>query len=195
MEEDTTDCGHKVQGILFSFLYLALTCLWNSTTYVQFLPRQFLPDIQHHQRWIHYSVPSSGSLPVCPVLLLFCRSVVSFVSISLQPHGLQHARLPCPSLSPWICSNSCSLSWWYHPTISSSVTPFSSYPQYFPASGYFSMSQLFRSGDQSIGASTSALSRLFRLRGFLFFHTNCEIICSSSVKNTVGSLIGIALNL
>ena len=65
-------------------------------------------------------------------LLPFSHSVVS-MSNSLWPHGLQHARLPCPSLSPRVCSNSCSLSWWCHATISSSVTPFSSCPQFFLA--------------------------------------------------------------
>ena len=72
---------------------------------------------------------------------------------SLQPHGLQHTRLPCPSPSPGVCSDSCPLSQWYHPTISFSVTPFSSCPQSFPASGSLPMSQLFALGDQSIGAS------------------------------------------
>ena len=62
---------------------------------------------------------------------------------SLQPHGLQYVRLPCPSPAPRIYPNSCPLSWWCHPTISSSVVPFSSFPQYFPASGSFQMSQLF----------------------------------------------------
>ena len=60
------------------------------------------------------------------------------MSDSLQPHELQHARLPCPSLSPRACSNSCPSSWWCHPTISSSVTSFSSCPQSFPSSGSFS---------------------------------------------------------
>ena len=59
---------------------------------------------------------------------------------TLWPHGLQHDRLPCPSLSPGVCSNSCPLSWWCHPSISSSVTHFSSHPQSFPASGSFPMS-------------------------------------------------------
>ena len=68
------------------------------------------------------------------------------VSDSLQPHGLQHARLPCPSPTPRACSNSCPSSWWYHPTISSSVLPFSSCLQSFPASGSFPMSQFFASG-------------------------------------------------
>ena len=75
----------------------------------------------------------------------------------VQPHGLQHARLPCPSPTPRACSNSCPLSWLCHPTISSSVIPFSSCLQSFPASGSFQMSHLFKSGGQSIGASASAL--------------------------------------
>ena len=82
----------------------------------------------------------------------FSRSVVFN---SLRPHGLQHARLPCPSLSSRVCSNSCPLSRWCHPTISSSVISFSSCPQSFPTSGSFPMSRLFASGGQSIGASAS----------------------------------------
>ena len=80
----------------------------------------------------------------------------SVVSDSLWPHGLQHARLPCISPTPGACSNSCPLSQWCHPTISSSVIPFSSCLQFFPASGSFQMSQFFTSGDQSIGVSVSA---------------------------------------
>ena len=79
----------------------------------------------------------------------------SVVSDSLRPHGLQHARLPCPSLTPRVYSNSCPLSQWCHPIISSSVIPFSSRLQFFTASGSFQMSQLFASGDQSIGVSAS----------------------------------------
>ena len=86
-------------------------------------------------------------------MLLFRSSVVSN---SLWPHGLQHARLPCPSLSLRVCSNSCPLSRWYHPTISSSVTPFSFCLLSFPASGSFLMSQLFTSGGQRIGVPASA---------------------------------------
>ena len=85
--------------------------------------------------------------------LLFIRSAVSD---SLQSLGLRHARLPCPSLSPGVFSNSCPLSWLCHPTISSSVTPFYFCPQSFPASGSFPMSQLFASGSQSTGVSASA---------------------------------------
>ena len=81
------------------------------------------------------------------------------VSDSLWPHGLQHARPPCPSPTPGVYSNSCPLSRWCHPTISSSVVLFSSCLQSFPASRSFQMSQLFTSGGQSIGvtASTSVL--------------------------------------
>ena len=82
----------------------------------------------------------------------------SVVSDSLQPHGLQHTRLPCPSPTPvWACPNSCPLSGWCYPTISFSVLPFSSCLQSSLASGSFPMSQLSASGDQSIGASTSVL--------------------------------------
>ena len=78
------------------------------------------------------------------------------VSKSLWPHGLQHARLPCPSPSPRVCFNSCPLSRWCHPTISSSVSLFFC-PQSFPASGCFSKSRFLASGDQSIGALASVL--------------------------------------
>ena len=80
----------------------------------------------------------------------------SVVSNSLQPCGLQHARLPCPSPTPEAGSNSCPSSQWCHPTILSSVFPFSSYLQSFPASGSFPMSQFFTPGGQSIEASASA---------------------------------------
>ena len=80
----------------------------------------------------------------------------SVVSDSLQPHGPQHARPPCPSPTPGVYSNSCPLSRWCHPTISSSVVPFSSHLQSFPASGFFQMSQFFTSGGQSIGVSALA---------------------------------------
>ena len=85
-------------------------------------------------------------------LLLSC----SVVPDSLQPHGLQHTRLLCPSLSPEVCSNLCPLSQWCHPTISSSVVLFSSCLQSFPAPGSFPVSRLFASGDQNIRASALA---------------------------------------
>ena len=95
--------------------------------------------------------------------LTIFSSVHSVVSNSLQHHGLQQARPPCQSPTPGVYSNSCPLSWWCHPTMSTSVchfsspvSPFSSCPQYFPASGSFQMCQLFASGGQSIGISASA---------------------------------------
>ena len=92
-------------------------------------------------------------------LLRTFSSVHSVMSDSLRPHGLQHARPPCPSPTPGVYSNSRPLSWWCHPTISSPVFPFSSWPQSFQASGSFPMSQLFESGARSIrvSASTSVL--------------------------------------
>ena len=78
----------------------------------------------------------------------------SFVSDSLQPHGLQHTRFPCPSLTPRTWSNSCPSNWWCHPPIASFVIPFCL--QSFPAAGSFPMSQFFASGGQSIRAWASA---------------------------------------
>ena len=82
----------------------------------------------------------------------FSRSVLSDF---LRPHEPQHASPPCPLPTPRVYPNSCPLSRWCHPNISSSVVPFSSYPQSFPASGSFQMSQLFTSGGQSIGVSAT----------------------------------------
>ena len=85
-----------------------------------------------------------------------CCLVAKLCLTLLWPHGLQHTRLRCPSLSPRVCSSSCTQIWWCHPTISSSVAPLFSCPQSFTASGSFPMSWLFASGDQSIGVSASA---------------------------------------
>ena len=82
----------------------------------------------------------------------------SVVSDSLQSHGVQHTRFPCPSWSPWVSSNSCPLSRWCHLTIWSSISPFSSCSQSFPAPGSFPMSQLFPSGGQSSVVSASVLA-------------------------------------
>ena len=94
----------------------------------------------------------AGSWPLSPFQFSFSRSVMPN---SLQPHESQHARPPCPSATPGVHPNSCPLSRWCHPSISSSVVPFSSCPQSFPASGSFQMSQLFAWGGQSIGVSAS----------------------------------------
>ena len=105
-------------------------------------------------------------------VLLFCFNVIrllfscSAVLDSLVLHGLQHARLPCPSPIPGACSNSCPLSWWCHPTISSSVVPFSCCLRSFPASGSFPMSQLFVLGGQSIEASASASVLPMNIQGW-----------------------------
>ena len=97
------------------------------------------------------------------LLLLFSCSVLFN---SLQCHGLQHSRHSCPLQSPRVCSNSYPLSQWCHPTISSSVIPFFSYLQSFPASGSFLMSQLFASGGQSIGALASASVLPMNIQGW-----------------------------
>ena len=108
----------------------------------------------------------------------------SVVSNSLQSHGPQHTRPPCQSRTPRVYSNSCPLSWWCHPNISSSVVPFSSCLQSFLASGSFLMSQLFASDGQSTGASASASVLpmnvqdwlLLGLTGLIFLqskHTKC----------------------
>ena len=100
----------------------------------------FLPMKLKIQRWHMCSVQLSCSV----------------VSESLWPYGLQCSRLPCPSPTPRVYSNSCLLSQWCHSTILSSVVPFSSHLQSFPASGSFQMSQLFTSGGQITGVSASA---------------------------------------
>ena len=118
---------------------------------LQFPPLRNLPHPGIKSHFLHLLHGHADSLPLAT--LQFIRSVLSN---SLWPHGLQHARLPCPSSTPRACSNSCPLSRWCHPTISSSVTPFSSCLQSFPASGSFPASQFFASGDQSVRASASA---------------------------------------
>ena len=91
----------------------------------------------------------------------------SVMSDSLGPHGLQHARPPCPTPTPRVYSNSCSSSRWCHPAISSSVVPFSFCLQSFPAWGSFQMSQLFKSGGQSIAVSASASVLPMNIQDFL----------------------------
>jgi len=111
----------------------------------------------HYAKWnkIRQSVQSLNhvQLFVTPWTTA-CQASLSFNS--LWPHGLQHARLPYPSPTPGACSNSCPLSWWCHPNISSSVGPFSSCLQSLPTSGSLPESQFFASGSQIIGVSASA---------------------------------------
>ena len=107
---------------------------------------------------------------------LFLLLSHSVVSDSLWPHGLQHSRLPCPSLSPWVYSNSCPLSQWCHPTISSSVVPFFSGLQSFPASGSFPMSHFFLSCGQSIGASAPAWILPMSYSGLISFRIDWFVL-------------------
>ena len=103
----------------------------------------------------------------------------SVVSDSLRPHELQHARPPCPSPAPGVYPNSCPLSGWCHPTLSSSVIPFSSCSQSFPASGYFPMCLLFIFVGQSIGASASLviICKYFLPFSRLSFHFVSGFLC------------------
>ena len=118
-------------------------------------------------------------------LLLFSHSVVSD---SLWPHGLRQARLICPLLSPGICSTSCPLSCCYHPTISSSVTLFSSCLQSFPAPGSFLVNQLFATGGQSIGASASASVLPKNIQGwFLLGLTGLISLLSKGISRVFSS--------
>ena len=107
-----------------------------------------------HSKSVHKAISTLKTMKLqCPSSVQSSRSDMSD---SLRPHGLQHARPPCPSPTPRVHPNPCVLSWWCHPTISSSVVPFSFCPQSFLASESFQMSQLFTSGGQSIGVSSSA---------------------------------------
>ena len=115
-------------------------CTWDSNDNV------LLTQKLNSRKWYFQEKLGVTSPVLDGVMLLFSRSVVSD---SLQRHGLQHARLPSTSLSPRVCSNSCPLSWWCHPSISSSIIPFSSSPQSFPPSGSFPMNRLFTSGGPS----------------------------------------------
>ena len=112
-------------------------------------------------RWQHFpNLPTDSTQPSQNSICLLRRNLQFSTVVqscpTLQPHESQHARPPCPSPSPGVHPNSCPLSLWRHPAISSSVVPFSSCPQPLPASGSFPMSQLFASGGQSTGVSALA---------------------------------------
>ena len=112
----------------------------------------------------------------------------SVVSHSLQPHGLKHTRLPCPSPTPRACSSSCPSSQWWHPTISSSVILFLSCFQSFPASGSFTTSQFFASGGQSIGVWKGfSISPSNDYSGLISFRIDC--IDLLAVQGTLKSLL------
>ena len=114
---------------------------------------------QDWKKSVFIPIPKKGNTKELPHNCTHLSSVQfshSVVSDCLWPHGRQHARPPCPSPTLGVYSNSCPLSQWCHPTISSYVVPFSSCPQSFPASGSFPVSQFFASGNQIIGVSASA---------------------------------------
>ena len=109
------------------------------------------------------------------------------MSDSLGPHGLQHARPPCPTPTPRIYSNSCPSSRSCHPTISSSVIPFSSHLRSFPASGSFQMSQFFTSGGQNIGVSASASVLPMNIQGLISFRMDWLVLLA--LQGTLKSLL------
>ena len=140
MSDSATPWTNTVRGVLQArILEWVAFPFW-----VGIFPTQGLNPSLLHCRRIFYQLSHSS--------VQFSRSVVSD---SLRPHEPQHARPPCPSPTLRVHPNSCPLSRWCHPTISSSLVPFSSCPQSFPASGSFQMCQLFASGDQRIGVSAS----------------------------------------
>ena len=149
----------------------------------------------------------STLLAIVRLCIQFSRLVLSDF---LWPHGLQHARLPCPSPTPGACSSSCPSSWWCHPTISSSAVPFSCCFQSFAASESFIKSQ-FTSGGQNIGVSASACIQgstinyshsAVRSLGLHFITENvcfsspwpCRPLCTSSSSDAITSLLSISTN-
>ena len=126
-----------------------------------------------------------GSAPRVPRILLFSHSVLSY---SLQPHGLQYARLPCPSLSLGVCSNSYPLCRWCYLTISSSTTHFSSCLQSLPASGPFSVSRLLASGEQSTGASASASVLPVSIQGWFLLGLTGLILQSKGLSGVFSNI-------
>ena len=146
------------------FVFVFVFCLWLISNIIALWLKKMLDSFNLLRLIQVWSVTQDTIYPgdysmytwrVC-TMTLWDQFSSSAVSDFLWPHGLQHARLPCPSPTPRVYSNSRSLSWWCHPTISCSVIPFSSHLQSFPASGSFLVSQFFISGGQSVGVSTSA---------------------------------------
>jgi len=141
-------------------------------SYRGFLPRLLCGLICTHINSQPHALPSAWEHTAL-LLFLFSHSVVSN---SLQPHELWHNRLPWPSLSPTVCSNSCPLSQRWHPTILSSVVPFSSCFQSFPTSGSYLMTQCFTSGGQRIGVSASASVLPMNIQGWFPLGLTCLIL-------------------
>ena len=146
---------YQYHTFLTSSVFVALSEVWEGYNPDFFLfPQDCYGNSGSFWFHINFRICSSSVKNVMGNLIVqFSRSIVSD---SLQPHGMQQARLPCPSPTPRFYSNSSPLSWWCHPTISSSAVPFSCL-QSFPASGSFQISQFFASGGQSIGVSASVL--------------------------------------
>jgi len=184
---------------IFIFVVQSLSCVWLFVTPgTAVLPvLHYLPEFsQTHVPWVgdaiqpsHLLSPPSPSPPVLSLSQhqgLFFFSGVQFsqpiMSDSLQHHGLQHARLGCPA-----CSNSCPSSQWCHPTISSSVIPFSSCLQSFPASESFQMSQFFASGGQSIGVFSFNISPSNEYSGLISFRMDWLDLLG--VQGTLKSLL------
>ena len=139
---------------MITFDIIIHTMTWVNTNF-----SALLLDVSKIGKYLVHSWPSMDNFFFFLAERVLYHSSVQFshsvVSDSLRPHGLQHASPPCPSSTPRAYPNSCPLSRWCHPTISSSVVPFSSCPQSFPASGSFQMSQLFASCGQTTGVSVS----------------------------------------
>ena len=133
-------------------------------------------DIQYHLSHVHI-------IEIWLLLLFSCL----VVSVSSRPHEPQHTRPPCPSPTPRVYSNSCPLSQWCHPTISSSVVPLSSHLQSFLGSRSFPISQLFASGDQSIGASTLATVLPMNIQSW--FPLGLTGLISFAVQETLKGLL------
>ena len=164
----------QVRGDILLRFWFAFSWRLETVFSPLYIPASFVRHWLTIRAWIYFRVLSFSFFPLIPVC--FCVSTIQFdycsfvaqevyfqfqfshsvISDSLWPHDPEHARLPCPSPTSGVHPNSCSWNRWCHPTISSTVVPFSVCPQSFPASGSFPMSQLFASGAQSIGVSASA---------------------------------------
>ena len=143
--------GTAVYGVIQSQTWLKWLSSSSSRSLESFLRQPFSLNSENKYYWLWRFL--ANHLSAISFSVQFSHSVMSD---SLWSHGLQHTRPPCPSPTPRVYSYSCPLSRWYHPIISSSVIPFFSSLQSFPASGSFQMSQFFTSGGQSIGVSASA---------------------------------------
>ena len=141
----------------------------------------------HNYESLRRSKRSSGQPPCSCCQFSSVQFSRSVVFDSLWLHGLQHARPPCPSPTPGVYSNSCPLSQWCHPTISSSVVPFSSCLQSVSASGSFSISQFFKSGGQSIGVFSFSVSPSNEYSGLISFRMNWLDLLA--VQGTLKSLL------